>query len=220
VLKVEGRVISLIDVRPSTSVVFRGMADFIPETIIELVGSTVPFRLIRVESDLDDKVTHNIEIVEDGKFYRLRVTNKAKRGNYRGYLKVFTDLPQKPDILITVNAFLEGEISVKPQAVLIGRLSGDQPERPGKITITANRNTPFQITGLGYDERLMTVTQHPLDDAGYVIEINPKLESIQPGTRQQTTLTIETSAAPGEKEVVQVHLFNSVEQPVGASAPR
>ncbi len=217
----EGTVTSLIDVRPSTSIVFRGLADFIPETLIEFVGSSVPFHLTRVESDLDEKITQNIETVENGKFYRLRVMNKAKRGNYRGYVKVFTDLPQKPDILITVSAFIEGEVSVKPQAILIGKLSADQPERPGKITVTANRNAPFQITGLGYDERLMTVTQHPLEsDAGYLIEINPKLESIQPGTRQQTTLTIETSAAPGEKEVVQVHLFNSVEQPEGKSVPR
>lgn len=220
-LKVEGTVTALIDVRPSTTVIFRGMAENVPESVIDLTGSTVPFHLTRVESDLDANIAHRIETVENGKHYRLRVTNTTKRGNYRGYLKVFTDLPQKPDILITVSAFIEGEVSVKPQAVLIGKLSADQPERPGRITVTGNRNVPFEITRLGYDERLLTVTQHQLDDeTGYVIEISPRLESVQAGTRQQTTLTIETSAAPGEKETVQVHLFNSVDQPEAKSAPR
>ncbi|MFZ2446976.1 MAG: hypothetical protein WAW37_11515 [Syntrophobacteraceae bacterium] len=216
-----GQVVALIDVKPSTAVIFRGMADQVSETVLDMVGSTVPFHFTTTESNLNENVSYTMDTVQDGKHYRLRIANKTRRGNYTGYIKLNTDLPQKPDVLIRVSGFLEGEVSVKPLTILVGKLSANQPERTGRVTVTGNRDASFEITKLGYDENLVAVTRHPLDnERGYSIEISPKLSGVPVGSRRQTTLTIETSLTPGEKDTVQIHLFNSADQPEAQTAPR
>ena len=220
-LKVEGTVIALIDIKPSPAVTFRGVADQIPETTLDMVGTSMPFHISGLESNLDRNIDYKLETVQEGKHYRLRIANKTKRGNYVGYIKFFTDLAQKPEVLVRVNGFMEGEVSIKPQTILIGKLSAGQPERTGKITVTSSRNKPFKITNLGYDEQLMKVTQHPLDtETGYGLEISPVLNSIPVGSRRQLRLSIETDLTPGEKDEVQVHLFNSADQPQTPNAPK
>lgn len=215
-VKIEGTVIALIDTKPSSNVIFRGMADQLTESVVDLIGS-VPFHITSSESNLGDNVSYKMETVENGKHYKLAVANKLNRGNYAGYIKLVTDLPQKPDMLVRVNGYIEGEIAVKPQTVLIGKLSSNQPERLGKIAVTSNRNKAFQITRLTYDENLMTVVQQPLDkEVGFSLEITPKLENVPVGSRKQVTLSIETDASPGAKDDVQIHLFNSADQPEAA----
>lgn len=218
-LKLEGTVIALIDVRPSSNVVFRGMPDQLSETILDLVGAAVPFHLANPESNLGQDITYRLDTVEEGKHYRLTIANKIKRGNYSGYIKFYTGVPQKPDIFIRISGFIEGEISVKPQTILIGKLSAQQPERQGRVLVTSNRDKPFRITQMIYDERFVQVTQIPLEkDAGYSLQIEPKLDGIPLGTRQQTSLSIETDLNPGETEEVQIHLFNSADQPKAEDA--
>lgn len=219
-LLIEGTVVALVDVKPSSAVIFRGMADQTSENHVDLVGTRVPFHIKSMESNLDSNIDYKLETVEAGKHYRLKVVNKMKRGNYAGYLKLYTDIEQKPDILIRVSGFIEGEVSVKPQTILIGKLSATQPERPGRIMITSNRNEPFEITKLAYDERLLNVTVHPLEkETGFYLDVLPRLEAVPVGTRQQAKLNIETNLAPGQKDEVQIHIFNSADQPAAPKNP-
>lgn len=213
-MKVEGVVIALIEVKPGPAIAFRGMADQAPETAIELIGTRVPFRVTSVESNLNQHIDYKIETVEDGRHYKLRVNNKTRRGNYSGYLKFVTDLAQKPEVLIRVSGFMEGEVSVKPQTILVGKLSANQPLRQGRVMVTSNRNKPFKITNIVYDERFITVTQDSLDkEVGYLIDVSPNMSAVPVGSRQQIKLGIETDLAPGERDEVQIHLFNSADQP-------
>jgi len=219
-LTMQGTVVALVDVKPSPAIVFRGMADQATETSVELTGTRVPFHIASMESNLDSNIDYKLETVEAGKRYRLKVTNKTKRGNYAGYLKLYTDIEQKPDILLRVSGFIEGEVSIKPQTILIGKLSATQPERPGRVMITSNRNQPFEITKLTYDERLLNVSQHPLEkENGFYLDIFPRLEAVPVGTRQQVKLNIETNLAPGQNDEVQIHLFNSADQPEAPKTP-
>ncbi len=212
-LKVEGNVQALVDLKPTTNIIFRGMSERLSDSVLDLVGA-VPFRISGSECSINDNIAYSVETVEEGRQYRLRVANKTRRGNYAGYIKLMTDLAQKPDILIRVNGYIEGEIAVKPQTILIGRLSANQPERTCKIIVTSNRSHPFQITKLTYDEKLVAVVQTPLDkDAGFCLNVSPRLAGVPEGARRQTTILIETDATPGEKDEVQVHLFNSANQP-------
>ncbi|MCE5334731.1 MAG: hypothetical protein LLG06_09070 [Desulfobacteraceae bacterium] len=216
-VKVEGNVQALIDLKPTTNVVFRGMSERLQETVLDLVGA-VPFQISNSECSINDNIAYSVETIEDGRHYRLKVANKTKRGNYAGYIKLMTDLAQKPDILVRVNGYIEGEIAVKPQTILIGKLSANQPERTCKIVVTSNRNHPFQITKLTYDKRFVDVEQSPLEkNAGYSLNVSPKLGGVPVGQRKQTTIAIETDATPGEKDEVQVHLFNSADQPTSDS---
>jgi hypothetical protein len=211
-LKMEGSVLPIIDVKPSSTVIFRGMADQVHETVLDLRAGPMPFHISSITSSLDDKVAYELETVEAGKHYRLRVSNKLKRGQYSGYIRMDTDLAQKPELVIRVGGNIEGDISVRPQTVLVGKLSANLPERQGRIVVTSNRDMQFHITKVDHDEQLVSISTHPLENGkGYVIEVNPKLETVPAGSRRQTSLEIETDITPGQKDVVQVHVFNSAQ---------
>lgn len=224
VLTMQGKVKSLIDVRPTASVSFRGLPDQLQESTIDIVGTTPQaFQIIKTESTLDQKVKYELATVEEGKHYRLKISNLLKQGNYNGIIKCVTDLPQKPEVIVRITGYIEGEISVKPQTVLIGKLTAQQPVRVGKVVVMSNRGKPFQISKLTYDERLLQVTQQPIpNEQGYSLEITPKLDSMPSGKREQTLLSVETDATPSDKYEVQVHVMNmdgTAQPPKTGNAP-
>ncbi len=209
-LVMQGTVKGLIEVRPGNVVSFRGMADQMGEREVEIISLSSPFRIQRLESTLEDKITHKVETVTDGKHYRLKVSNLAKQGSYSGVIKIITDHPQKPDIIVRVVGSVEGEIAVKPPTVLVGKLAMQQPVRVQTVRVINNRNKPFNITDLIYDRKLITVTQQPLPkDQGFSLEISPILENIPTGSRQQTSVGIKTDVSPAEDQEVKVLIINT-----------
>jgi len=214
IVRMIGTVLPIIDVKPSPGILFRGMADLVSETVLDLRASTAPFHITGSDTNIAANINYSLETVVDGKQYRLKVSNKLRQGTYGGFIKLDTDLAQKPDVVIRVSGFIDGEISVKPQNILIGKLSANQPERLGRITVTSNRNKPFDITGLTYDQDLMSISREPSEDqAGFILVVKPKLDGVRVGARKQSSLIIETDLNPNEKIEVLVHLFNSADQP-------
>ena len=213
-LALSGSVIALIDVRPTDMVSFRGMAEQLRESTIELVGESRPFHITGIENGAEGKVSHKLETIEDGKHYRLKLTNLIKQGSYAGYMILHSDLPQKSEIKIRVNGIIEGLISVSPRTLLVGKLTDQQPVRSGKVMVVSNNNKPFRITKLSHDTNMVKVVQEPLPDrAGFSLEITPLLENVSPGSKQQALVGIETDTASDEKLEVQVQVFNSVGTP-------
>ncbi len=213
-VRMEGTVLAIIDVKPSTHVFFRGMADQLSESVLDLVGSTMPFHISGTETNLDESINFTLETVLEGKHYRLKVSNKARHGNYSGFIRLNTDVAQKPDIIIRVTGFVEGEITAKPQNILIGKLCASQPERVGRVVVVSNRNKPFEITRLTYDQNLMAVSQETLQNqTGFLLDIQPNLQSVPVGSRKQTALEIETNLTPDEKLEVMVNVLNHSDQP-------
>jgi hypothetical protein len=180
---------------------------------LDLEGST-PFHISGTESNLSEDIAYTLETVAEGEHYRLRVSNKISNGNYGGFIKLDTDLAQKPDIIIRVSGFIEGEISAKPQNILIGKLCTGQPERVGRVVVVSNRNKPFEITQLTYDQNLMSVWQETLEDqTGFILEVQPKLENVPTGSRKQAVLKIETDLSADAKVEVLVNVLNHSGQP-------
>lgn len=213
IVKMAGTVQAIIDVKPSTNILFRGMADQLSESVLDLAGST-PFHISGNQSNLSANIAYTVETVEEGKHYRLRVSNKTSHGNYSGFIRLDTDLAQKPDIIIRVSGFIEGEISAKPQNILIGKLCATQPERVARVVVISNRNKPFEITRLTYDQDLMSVQQETLEDqTGFILDIQPKLDTIPAGSRKQASLKIETDLSPDENVEVLVNVLNQSGQP-------
>ena len=158
-LVLQGTVKSLVDIRPTDSVAFRGTSEQMSESIIDLMAFSQPFQITNTETNLEGKISYKMETVEAGKHYRLKVTNLTKQGNYAGSIKCYTDLAQKPDILIRVNGAIQGDIDVKPKTVLLGNLAAQQPTRLGKVIVASWGNKPFQISKLTYDASLIEVSQ-------------------------------------------------------------
>lgn len=220
VLAMQGKVKSLIEVRPSSTITFRGLADQQQDNVLEILA-TPPhtFRIQKSETNLEGKIAFEIEPIQDGSQYKLRVSNRAKQGNYSGFIKIHTDHPQKPDLAVRVAGYIEGDISVKPQTLVVGKLAAQQPLRMGKVMVTSNRGKPFKVTRLTYDERYLSVTQEPLPGGeGYSLQVTANVDQIGAGTRQQTVLSIETDVDPNDRHEVQVHVMNAAEGRAPASA--
>jgi hypothetical protein len=215
-LVVKGKIKTLIGLSPGNTVFFKGMADQSGEKSIEMVSNTKPFHITELESDLGEKIAYRVEAVEDGKRYRLVIKNQVKEGTYRGFIKAHTDLAEKPEILIRVTGHIEGEIVVRPQTIVIGRLAPGQPVRSGKVLVISNLNKPFKITRMSYDKALLDVSRQPLPDdntSGFSIEIAPKMSNEdttkEGNSRQALDLIIETDADPEEKHEVKIYLVAS-----------
>lgn len=211
-LLVKGKIKTLVELNPGNTVFFRGLANQIGEKTIEMVSNSQPFHITKLESDLGENIAYRVETVEEGKHYRLIVKNQAKEGTYRGFVKAYTDLAQKPDITIRVAGNIEGEIVVRPQTLVVGQLAAGQPVRPGRVLVINNLNKSFKITKMTYDSNLIGVSQQSLPDgskpSGYRLEITPKIENTPkgPNQRQELTLLIETDADPKEKHEVKIYL--------------
>ena len=83
-----------------------------------------------------------------------------------------------------------------------------------RVVVISNRNKPFEITRLTYDQDLMSVQQETLEDqTGFILKIQPKLDSIPAGSRKQAALKIETDLSPDENVEVLVNVLNQSGQP-------
>ncbi|MEN6437909.1 MAG: hypothetical protein ABFD97_04955 [Syntrophobacter sp.] len=208
IVTVQGKVKPLIEVRPEKTVSFQGMADKLEEKHVELLSSLRTFHIKKLKDNLEEKATCRLETVEDGKHYRLAISNRLKQGNYRGSITLQTDLPDKPEVTIWVSGLIEGEIAVRPNTLVLGQLAAEQPVLTGKVLVTSNRNSAFKITKCTYDDKVISVTQSPLPgQPGFSLAISPNMKNVPAGGRLQTTLTVETDA-PGGKHEVQVQVMS------------
>ncbi len=209
-LVMHGTVKTFIEVSPSNTVIFRGRAEKLEPKTIELAASSLPFHVTGIQSKLDGRVAHELETVEEGMRYRLKLSNLLKEGDYSDSLWIHTDLPQKPYVMIRINGSVEGEISVNPKTLFIGKMSAQQSVRSASVLVIGNTGKPFKITRLSYDEKFIAVAQHPIADKnGYRLEITPNLENLPPGSRRQTVLSIETDLTPGFKQEVTIQVMSS-----------
>lgn len=208
VLTMTGKVIPLILLRPSRYVQFHGASGRLPPAALELAANPAPFRILKTEDNLQGKVSYNLETIEDGKRYRLSIANEAREGNYAGFIRVLTDHPEKPELMVRVNGRIEGNIAVRPSSVVVGNPQGKDQVQSGKVVIISNHGDSFQITQMNFDERLLEVQKQPLyGQAGFVLEIKPKMENIAAGVGTETSIQVQTDI-PGEKKEIKVRVIN------------
>lgn len=210
-ISLTAKVNSFIEVHPP-NILFRGLPDQQNERTVELNGTSQDFRILNVESNMEGKIAYQLKTVQEGKHYQLQVKNLLdKEGQYRGLLKIKTDHPQKPELLVHVVGNIEGEISVRPQVLSIGRLLAQQPVRSGKVLVISNRNQSFNIKNMNYDTQLIEVVEKPLPQSrrkGFILEIIPKIDNESQGNEQNIPLTFETDIPSDKKHEVKIRLMN------------
>ncbi|MGD0398252.1 MAG: hypothetical protein ABSC04_05005 [Syntrophobacteraceae bacterium] len=214
VLLIEGTVKPLIEALPEKTVYFQGIADTINEKTVDLVTTSKTFHIRKVDDTLGQNVIYKLETVEDGKHYRLTISNNTRMGNYRGSITAYTDMAEKPELTTWVNGSIEGEIGIRPRILVVGRLSIDQGIITGKVLVVDNKNKAFKIVKCMWDERLIHVKKEPLPDGtGFSLEVTPKMDNIPPGSRLPTILGVQTDVPSEENLEVQVQAINLVEAP-------
>jgi hypothetical protein len=101
---IQGKVRPYIELRPGSFVQFSPATPAADEKIVELVATGQEFKIVKVEDTLKEKISTQLEIVAPGRHYRLKITNLRREGSYSGVIKCTTDHPQKPEVLIRINA--------------------------------------------------------------------------------------------------------------------
>jgi hypothetical protein len=211
-LLVEGTVKPLIEVRPERTIYFQRVADGLTEKTVDLIATSRQFHILKTDDNLNKKAAYKLETIEDGRHYRLRVSNNTPRGDYRGYIALYTDYVEKPVVTVCVNGSIEGEIGIRPRVLIVGRLSTNQEVTSGKVLLTSNKDRAFKIVRCTYDERVLHVIQKPLpNEPGLSLEVIPNMQNIPPGGRIQTVLTVETDVRSEEEQEIQVRVIDLAE---------
>ncbi len=214
VLSLEGFVKAIVTMKPSGNVAFRGPAGRLTESVVDLVATTAPFHIKGIDTNLSGSINYSLQTVSEGTHYRLKVSNKVQKGSYSGFIRLKTDLARAPYLLVRVMGVIKGAIEATPETVMVGKLSGGKPVRSGAVTVTSGDDKPFVITGLTYDKALMSVSQERLENRnGFVLNIEPKLENVSPGSVKQVHIMVETNAGADGKADVLVILFNNSSDP-------
>ena len=209
-LRLEGFVKAIVTIKPSQNVVFRGPASLLSESVVELEATTTPFHIKNTDTNLAARINYSLQTVSDGTHYRLKVSNKIPKGSYSGFIRLKTDLPRVPYLIVRVMGVVKGKIEATPETVMIGQMGNGKPVQSGSVTVLSGDSKPFDITTLTYDKNLMSVSQKRLENRnGYVLDIRPKLEGLSPGLVRQTPMTVETNAGPDGKADVLVIIFNN-----------
>jgi hypothetical protein len=210
-LTIKGTVKRLFQVRPGNTISFQGVADQIREASLEISARSQPFHIQKVESDLEGKVSHQLETVAEGQSYRLKVTNLIEEGNYTGTIRLTTDLPKGTSVLIRVLGRIEGKVSVNPKSISLGRLSSQEIIGSKTVSLLSNHKKPFEITNVSYDEHLVKVDVQPFSDkTGYNLVVSARMANILSGNSVVTALTVQTDLDLQKAQEVQVHLFNQI----------
>jgi hypothetical protein len=207
-LMVTGTVKPLFQVRPDSNISFRGTGDQVKDVTLEISTTSQPFNVQKVESNLEGKVSHQLETVAKGQSYRLKVANLLKEGNYSGTLRLITDLPNGKSVFILVSGRIEGELAVNPKSILMGKMP-QQLIESRTVNVRSNSKKPFKITNLNYDANLLKVEAQPLPDkSGYNLEVSVKIANVPSGNPVETIITFQTDLDPQTSQEVQVRLFN------------
>ena len=207
-LTVMGTVKQLFQVRPGTNLSFRGTAEQAKETVIELIGTGQPFQISKMESNLEGKISYQLQTVTPKQHYQLKVNNLLKEGSYSGYIILTSDLPRGQIPTIRVSGNIEGEISLAPKSIFLGKLPQELIESK-TVNVRSNRKKPFQITNLNYDANLLKVEAQPLPDKSvHNLVVSVKIANVPSGNTTGTAITFQTDLDPQAKQEIQVRLAN------------
>jgi hypothetical protein len=99
-----------VSVRTVTLTGYEGQE--ITSSIIITAGESIPLSLEPGEFNLSDKLYYQIEQIDEGRKFKISFTNVPElTGYHRGMLKLKTNYPQKPEIVIPIR------INIRKKAV-------------------------------------------------------------------------------------------------------
>ena len=105
IVRISLRAFVKVSILVSSRSVYLGSAagDTIERVIAVRAQNPAPLSLKPVGFSLSDKVDYRIETLEKGRHYRIVFKNKcAEEGRYKGFLKLQTNYPDKPEITIRI----------------------------------------------------------------------------------------------------------------------
>jgi hypothetical protein len=173
----------------------KGMEDEVIETVVGLQGQKKEPLIVKLASvSIPDRVEVELKETEKGHTYELKVKNKVKgEARYRGDLRLTTNYPEMPEIVIQITGDIRGYLEVRPKMLSFGRTS---QERLGKlknsskaltrsVTVLLNKGNDLKIEKVELEKSLFRAsTKETRPGRTTQILVEPILEKLKKGANQ------------------------------------
>jgi len=190
----KGEIWSPIHVTP-LYVRLRGTQDDEVETVVHVQGKKKEPLIAKLASvSIPDRVEVALQETEKGRTYQLKVKNKVKgEARYRGNLKLTTNYPEKPEIVIQITGDIRGRLEVRPKMLSFGRIS---QQRLGQlknssmvmtrsVTVLLNKGNDLSIEKVELEKTLFRAsTKETRPGRMAQILVEPILEKLKKGANQ------------------------------------
>jgi hypothetical protein len=203
----KGKIWVPIEVKPRY-VRLRGTVDEEIETVVSLKADKKdPLVLNLASVSIPERVEAKLEEIEKGRAYQLKVKNKVKgEVRYAGTLKLTTNYPEKPEVVIRIAGDIRGLVEVRPKALNFGRVSQKRlPEIKSQsrgmtrsVSVILNKGTDLKIEKAELEKGLFKATVKPVR-SGRVAQIlvEPDYDGLKKGANQDR-LKIHTNQKEGK----------------------
>jgi hypothetical protein len=86
-----------------------------------------PFKIIGITSTIEDKISYELNTIEEGKIYSLEIKTPAGlQGPFDGKVELQTNSKKKPSLVLHVKATMSKEVRVAPQYLFFGIIDTDK----------------------------------------------------------------------------------------------
>ena len=173
----------------------RGIEDEEVQGVVYLQGKkkeplVVELALVSIPKRVDVQLKE----IEKGRTYQLQVKNKVKgETRYRGRLRLTTNYPDKPEIVIQVTCDIRGRLEVRPKVLNFGRMSqkrlGQLKDKAGSmtrsVTVLLNKGNELKIEKVELEKSLFKAsTKHIKPGQRAQILVEPVFEKLKKGANQ------------------------------------
>jgi hypothetical protein len=180
-VSIAGNITPYISVTPNARVFLQGHYGEPVKKSLTLKSNEddLDFKITKIESNLDDKITYDFEPNENGKLWTVNVYKNPKLGRMSTYgsLTVHTNSENSPTKMVQVQVITKGAITVQPQHVNFGTVhSGNSADRAAPVTrnvVVLKLNGDFSIEDLAFSTD----------------EFDGEIEAVEPGKRYNVKVT-------------------------------
>ncbi len=184
------------------------------EKVINLRGQKKDPLIVKVSSvSIPDKIEVELNEMEKGRSYQLKVKNKVeKETSYGGEVKLTTNYPETPKVWIPVSGHIRPPVEVRPKVVTFGRMSKDRLQQLKKngramrrsVTVLLNNGNDVKIGKVESEKSLFKVVTREVKPGRMVqVSVEPILEKLKKG-RNADRLKILTNQRNAELIVVPI----------------
>jgi hypothetical protein len=173
----------------------RGAEDDEIEVVVLLRGEKKESLVAKIASiSIPDKVDVKLQETQKGRTYDLKVKNKVKWGaKYRGTVKLTTNYPEKPEIVIQVMGDIRGLLEVRPTVLNFGRMSQerlvqlkDNPRAMTRsVTVLLNKGDDLKVERVELEKSIFRFSAGKTQPGRMVqIMVEPVVEKLKKGANE------------------------------------
>ena len=173
----------------------RGMEDEEIEGVVRLRGEKKESLIAKIASiSIPDKVEVELQETKKGSTYQLKIKNKVKVGaRYRGKVRLTTNYPEKPEIVIQVIGDIKGRLEVRPRILSFGRVSQERLEQlknspkvmTRSVTVLLNKGNDLMIKKVELEKSIFRVSTTQIQQGRTAqILVEPVLEKLKKGANE------------------------------------